>query len=617
MMRKLFALIDKFRRDEDGAFLIMFGVMAIVLVALSGSVVDYVIIEQTRNRAQVALDAAALSLQPSIYTDTDAELVQKAEALLNQQIANNRIAVVMEEISTDDDDGSLYLRARLTIPTTFMSLLGFHEVRPVIISEATRKKLFLEVAMVLDNSGSMGQSNRMTNLKAAAKNATDILYEYKDPNDGGDGSISDSTFISIVPFNYWVNIGTGNINAWWLDQNGLSSASWDNFDDDDNDSTPFNGPLRRFDIYNQINNVSWAGCVEARPQPYDTNDTEPDTNAPDTLFVPEFAPDEPDNDRDWPEADRNYFNNYLNDDPASCVGGIGVASCEWTQNYSGCQANWSKCNNSSETFKLTQADGMVTTGHNVCSCDGQPYTGDTGWQTWGQGNNRSARRTITCNVQSASASLSERERQERICKYNGSSAQWGSQGPNQGCVSTPLLPLANDRDAVIARINAMTSNGYTNIHQGAIWGFHALSSTEPFTEGREYDTATYKVMILMTDGENTYDMGWGDTTNLNGTKRYPPYGWPSNRRMGNETMSGNELEGLVDERLLLTCENMKADGTDIDIFTIGLSPPTSVRAMLTSCASDPSQSYFPTSSDELGNVFEAIAQQLSDLRLAQ
>lgn len=613
MMRKLFALIDKFRRDEDGAFLILFGVMAIMLVALSGSVVDYVIIEQTRNRAQVALDAAALSLQPSIYTDTDAELIQKAEALLNQQIANARISVVMEEISTDDDDGSLYLRARLTIPTTFIALLGFNEVKPVIISEATRKKLFLEVAMVLDNSGSMGWENRMTNLKAAAKNAVDILYEYKDPADGGDGSISDSTFISIVPFTYWVNIGAHNASAWWMDQNGLSSASWDNFDDDDDESTPFDGPLPRFDIYNNISNVSWAGCVEARPQPYDADDTEPDVNAPDTLFVPELAPDEPDNEN----RGRNYQNDYLDDDTASCTGGISIASCEWTQNYSGCKKNRKKCKNSSETFKLTQADGMVTTGHNVCSCNGQSYTSDTGWLNWGNGKNRSSRRTITCNVQSASANLSERERQERICKYDGSSPRWGAKGPNADCLSTQLLPLVNDRDAVIARINSMSASGSTNIHQGAIWGFHALSSTEPFTQGREYDTATYKVVILMTDGENYYNLGGGDTRNLNGMTQYTPYGWPVNRRLGNENMSADQLEGLVDGRLLQTCENMKADGVDIDVFTIGLAPIASVRTMLTNCASDPSQSYFPTSSDELGNVFEAIAQQLSDLRLAQ
>jgi Flp pilus assembly protein TadG len=38
-----------------------------VLVALSGAVVDYVGLIQTRDRAQIALDAAALALQPRIF----------------------------------------------------------------------------------------------------------------------------------------------------------------------------------------------------------------------------------------------------------------------------------------------------------------------------------------------------------------------------------------------------------------------------------------------------------------------------------------------------------------------------------------------------------------------
>ena len=39
--------------------------------------------------------------------------------------------------------------------------------------------------------------------------------------------------------------------------------------------------------------ASWAGCVEARPYPYNDNDATPVKSTPATLFVPMFAPDEP------------------------------------------------------------------------------------------------------------------------------------------------------------------------------------------------------------------------------------------------------------------------------------------------------------------------------------
>jgi Flp pilus assembly protein TadG len=49
-MRQFSNLIGRFRRDERGAFAVIFGLMAIVLVALSGATVDYVSLEQMRNR---------------------------------------------------------------------------------------------------------------------------------------------------------------------------------------------------------------------------------------------------------------------------------------------------------------------------------------------------------------------------------------------------------------------------------------------------------------------------------------------------------------------------------------------------------------------------------------
>jgi hypothetical protein len=37
----------------------------------------------------------------------------------------------------------------------------------------------------------------------------------------------------------------------------------------------------------------WPGCVESRPGALSVNDTTPNPNIPNTLFVPAFAPDEP------------------------------------------------------------------------------------------------------------------------------------------------------------------------------------------------------------------------------------------------------------------------------------------------------------------------------------
>ena len=53
--------------------------------------------------------------------------------------------------------------------------------------------------------------------------------------------------------------------------------------------------INTFSLLTSIPNTRWKGCVEARAEPFDVNDTPPSTNKPDTLFVPWFWPDEPDN----------------------------------------------------------------------------------------------------------------------------------------------------------------------------------------------------------------------------------------------------------------------------------------------------------------------------------
>lgn len=613
-MRIFINLVDQFRRDERGVFGVIFGLLAIVLIAMSGAVVDYVTLEQARNRAQIAIDSAALALQPSIYSLNETQLKDKADDWLKDRITDPRITASVQSATKDEDEGSIVLTAKLIVPTTFVGLLGFTEFTPTVVSEATRKKLFVELALVLDNSGSMSSSSRMTNLKLAAKSATDILFDNQDT--------SLNTTIGVVPFNFWVNIGPGSATKSWMDQTGLSSASHDGFDDDDNENTPFLGPLNRFEIYNQMNDVSWAGCVEARPQPYDVTDAVPNIGVPDTLFVPTLSPDQPDN--------GNYPGDYIDDDPPACAAGGGASTriCEWRHIERNCDWQGNNCSgNTRDRYKATYPNGDIDNDDDACSCDGEAiFPGTTvnlNWQNNDRGYRKVTTRTCTDHYSgggsgggSSAGSLSDRELQERVCKYtNSTPINVGSNGPNAECVTTQVLPLSNSRTTVKARIDQMVANGATNIHQGAIWGFHLLSPTEPYTEGRAYDEATSKVMILMTDGQNTF-YRWGDDSDpLNGASVYPPYGWPLYERLGDTSKTAGQMEDLVDARLLETCKNARDAG--IVVYTVGLSSPNNVKNMLKACAGDDSRAKFPNASSELVTVFEEIAGQLGDLRLAK
>lgn len=312
-------LIRTFGRDESGVFAVVFGVMAIVLIATGGAAVDYSMLQQRRVAAQTALDGAVLGLQPRISELSPERLGELAVANVRDRLADDEITVTLGNAAVDVEQGSLRVTVRFDAPSYFVTLVGVHTLGASVTSQATRKSLRVEIAMVLDNSGSMADSNRMGHLIAASHKATNIFYRDQQPNDP-----DPDMFVGVVPFTQFINVGTDNANAEWIDRRGHSSIA------DDNLMMDPRSPINRFDriaLFQELSNESWRGCVEARPFPYDTNDATPVSGSPDTLFVPLFAPDEPDTTNRYGQY---VFNNtYIPDQPTICEASPGNQS--WTE----------------------------------------------------------------------------------------------------------------------------------------------------------------------------------------------------------------------------------------------------------------------------------------------
>lgn len=613
VMHRFLSLVTRFGRDERGVFAVLFGLMAIVLVALGGSVVDYMRLEQTRSRAQTALDAAALALQPLIFTKplNQADILAKAQALVADRIAQDNLGVstsAVDVIRVNVANGSLYLEGTLSVPTIFVSLVGVPQLSARFNTEATRRMLNLEVAMVLDNSGSMANYNRITYLKRAANCATNILFF--------DGQVNKSTNnctpltgatavtnvkIGIIPFTTMVNIGTGYSNETWLDWTGASSIGKLNFDTDDDDSNVFAGAVDRRTLFTNTS-TTWRGCVEARLAPNDTTDVAPTTN--NTKFVPFFVPD--------PASGLSA--DYITDTGGTCK----VKTCEHVQKKTNCSYNsWTgvyTCTGTTTNSYTKKVDTTTTTPSASCiAADGMQLSSSQSYSG------------TTLTTTTLYSLLSKRELQERMCKYSGTSP--GNNATNGSCPTLSLLPLNNNPVTVRAKITAMAASGGTNIQQGAIWGFHALTPSEPLTEGLVNVAASVKkVMIVMTDGFNepsfeAYSSDW------NGSD-YSSWGYRKDGRLADtDGIIGNQNEynafnsqadmtAVMNAKTEATCANAKAAG--IEVYTIGLSPPSQASIdSLTRCSSGAGYYFFPTDPTELVGVFITIAGQLAQLRLAQ
>jgi len=344
--------VRRIRKDRRGNVFIYLTVAMVPIMASLAVAVDFGHYLVVKRGLANAIDAAALAVgsKSSLITVDQNGNPVPAQQAAAKNFARAYIYANYPRAQTLEDAGKLTFTVEATneevtidamaqIDTVFLSVLQIvgaaaADVKTLNVftsSKATRGQIQLEVVMALDNTGSMGSSGnnncnsppctKLDNLKFAANV---LLTEFFGTDD-----TSDAFKIGLVPFSGAVNIGTDKIGSGWLDETRLSAIHDEIFNWADSG-------LNIFDLYNQISNASWGGCVRARTENYDVSDDPPDASSPDTLWTPYFAPDEPDS-AVLPGGNGDALeNNYLGD------GGI-VSSMQDAQSdinkYSGATAS--------------------------------------------------------------------------------------------------------------------------------------------------------------------------------------------------------------------------------------------------------------------------------------
>lgn len=634
-------MIRKFAKDVRGNYMVLTAAAIVPIMGALALAVDYAEMSRQRQEVLNALDAAGIATARYIAQGaTDAQAKAYAEDFFEANLSsvkpsNAALTIVLPKENTGG--GTLKMSAQMKYSPyffpTFATLIGNADSNEKLdfnaVSEV-RLKNTLEVALVLDNSGSMDYTGsgsgkkRLVLLKDAAKQlVTTIAAEGEQMK-----QIAKPVQFGVVPFAASVNVGSSNKNASWMDTDGISPIHHENFDwstmtgnkkvqlsggvyyKKGNDwGAQENQKVTRFTLFDDIQRItgytsvktgteykcikknwwggcsqygyvdvyedqpvygsyaSWQGCVEARPYPYNVDDTVPSSSSPATLFVPMFAPDETDN-KD--SSNRRAENNW-----------------------------WSDVTNSS--------------------------------------NNAT--------------------RQSYMPKYftvgaYGTDAAGSSEGPNASCTTTAITALTDvtttaGKKVVTDAIDAMAANGSTNVPEGMAWGWRVVSSGAPFTEGRaETERGNDKVVIVLTDGANTYytpsSLGYND---LAGNKSvYSSYGYTgkgyngtSTTRMfmntstdiGKSDYSNSNYTNALNEQFNTLCTNAKAEGiivmtVSLDLSTSNTTEKAQIDA-LKACSSDsrfrkgsdgkPAKLYWNATGSSLSKDFKEIADELSNLRI--
>ena len=232
--------VRSFAKDEGGAAIVLVAAASIVLVGAAGLAFDsgrgYLI----QARLSQAVDAAALAGGRSLSVggggDYEAQILKYLKANLPETYMGVQIDTPKIKLSADGDQ--ITVSASATIPTTLMRVMHVNDLKVSASSTVNREVKGLEVALVLDNSGSMSGS-KMTDLKTSANLLLDILY--------GENETVEDLFVSIVPFSGRSNlVGATNVHPASPADPDLVCLDSRNAPHNTDDATPTEAP---FDHY--------------------------------------------------------------------------------------------------------------------------------------------------------------------------------------------------------------------------------------------------------------------------------------------------------------------------------------------------------------------------------
>ncbi len=338
--------------------------------------------------------------------------------------------------------------------------------------------------------------------------------------------------------------------------------------------------------------VAWKGCVEARlskseqswlnsnwgyayaaAKDYDIGEDAPTTGDAASLYVPYFAPDEPD------------YSPYTWN--AVAAGAYSASTQGFHNNYI--------------------SDGSINSSWGWRALDSNLW--------WGAG------QFILKYDGATKAAIIQETPDSNGYTY----------GPNMGCPD-PVLRLTNDKAAVTAKINGLKywQSGGTIISEGLAWAWRTLSPNAPYADGKAYNTTgLQKAIVLMTDGVNELIDNANNASGYNtaNVSDYSSYGYLGGARLwnANNVQTYNGFNTLMNNRLLAACTAAKNAG--VIIYTVVFNhtgylttqQQTDAQNLLKNCASKTSYSYVATDSTTLQNAFSSIAVSATTgaLRLVQ
>jgi Flp pilus assembly protein TadG len=204
-------LLARARRNERGSVAIIFAFSIFALCGFIGLSIDASRAYSVAARTQAMLDTASLAAAKmlDVAGATDAEVILSASAFYSANLAGQKdVTATFENLVVTPHRGNqtVSVSVDVVVPTMFAGVVGFPNFRFKRDSMVIYKTRGVELAMVLDVTGSMndletGGARKIDAMKRAAKV---VVSKLLDTTGGG----LNTNRIALAPFSASVNVGS-------------------------------------------------------------------------------------------------------------------------------------------------------------------------------------------------------------------------------------------------------------------------------------------------------------------------------------------------------------------------------------------------------------------------
>jgi Flp pilus assembly protein TadG len=205
-MTRIAKTFSNYKQNTGGNVAMMFAISTFALIGGIALAVDLSNAYSAKQRLQDTTDAVALMAAKDKSLDTPEELTATAQALYDVTYPGERGARIVIQSMTRNGD-SVEVVTKNNVDSFFSGVFGRKSLDVGVSSTAVYSDTAMDIAMVLDTTYSMSENNKIGSLKTAATQLVSTI----------DALDNDKVRVSVVPFAQYVNVGTQNRNAPWLD----------------------------------------------------------------------------------------------------------------------------------------------------------------------------------------------------------------------------------------------------------------------------------------------------------------------------------------------------------------------------------------------------------------